>query len=79
MTGYAFMISVHEAICPSGPMVFDWGMLQIGINLLGRSTLCYTTSDCHTEKDRCDRTRKHCRFAYELDKREISEGRPCVI
>jgi hypothetical protein len=47
-SSYAFVMSVHEELCPSGPTVFDWGQLPIGINFLGRSTLCYQTTDCHT-------------------------------
>ena len=40
-TGYAFVMSVHEQLCPSGPTVFDWGMLEHGVHLLGRSTLVF--------------------------------------
>jgi hypothetical protein len=79
MSTYAFVMCVHEELCPSGPTVFNWGDLPIGINLLGRSTLCYQSTDCHTEETANDRTRAHCRYAYELVEKEVAEGRPCVI
>lgn len=78
-SGYAFVMSVHEELCPSGPTVFDWGQLLVGINFLGRSTLCYQTADCHTEETMDDRTRAHCRYAYEIVEKEVIEGRPCAI
>ena len=78
-SSYAFVMSVHEELCPSGPTVFDWGQLTIGINFLGRSTLCHMTADCHTGEHINDRTRAHCRYVYEVVEKEIREGRPCVI
>jgi len=78
-SGYAFTMSVHEALCPSGPTMFDWGSLLSGVNFLGRSTINYQSCDCYTGEFRNDRTRAHCRMAYEIAAKEISEGRPCVI
>jgi len=48
MTGYAFVLSVHKELCPSGPTVFDWCSLLAGVQLLGRTTLNFTSGDCHT-------------------------------
>jgi hypothetical protein len=79
MSGYAFMLSVDKGLCPSGPTMFDWGMLESGINALGRSTLVFSSSDCHYKTTACERTRAHCREAFELVKREVEAGRPCVI
>ena len=79
MTGYAFVMAVHDELCPSGPTMFDWGMLDHGVNLLGRSTLVFACSDCHTGDRRCERTRAHCREAFELVQREVAAGRPCVV
>jgi hypothetical protein len=79
LSGYAFMMSVNDELCPSGPTMFDWGMLEWGIHILGRSTLSYASSDCHEGEYINDRTRAHCREAYELARREIAAGRPCVL
>jgi len=79
MTGYAFIMSVHKELCPSGPTVFDWGSLLSGISALGRSTLMFQSIDCHTGDFKCDRTREHCRQVFELVRREIEAGRPCVL
>jgi len=81
LTGYAFVTTVHDELCPSGPTMFDWGMLDHGINMLGRSTLVFSSSDCHTKDGRFggEHTREHCRVAFELVAREVSEGRPCVL
>ena len=78
-SGYAFMLSVHKELCPSGPTVFDWGMLPIGVHQLGRSTLQFASCDCHTGDRANDITRAQCRVVYEVAAREVAEGRPCVI
>jgi hypothetical protein len=78
-TGYAFVMAVHDELCPSGPTMFDWGMLDHGVNVLGRSTLVFGCSDCYTGDRRNDRTRAHCREAYDLVARETAAGRPCVL
>jgi hypothetical protein len=79
VSGYAFMMSVHKELCPSGPTVFDWGMLGEGVALLGRSTLQFMSLDCHGGDRASDATRGHCRAVYDLVAREVAEGRPCVI
>jgi hypothetical protein len=79
MSGYAFVMNVHRELCPSGPTVFDWGMLPMGVHFLGRSTLQFACGDCHTAERASDLTRGHCRAAYEVAAREVAEGRPCVL
>jgi len=79
LTGYAFMLSVHKTLCPSGPTMFDWGMLDAGVNFLGRSTEVFSCLDCHSGEWRCERTKKHCARAFELVVREVEAGRPCII
>lgn len=79
MSGYAFTMSVHKTLCPSGPTMFNWGSLLIGINQMGRSTLNFMSGDCYSEGFRNDRTREHARRAFEFASREISEGRPVVL
>ncbi len=78
-TGYAFVMTVHRQLCPSAPTMFDWGMLDHGVHLLGRSTIVFGSSDCHDRDRSADRTRNHCRVAYELVTQEVMDGRPCVI
>ena len=78
-SGYAFVMTVHEELCPSGPTVFDWGTLMFGANLLGRTALCFQSADCHDEHSKNERTIGHCRTVYELARSEIEAGRPCVI
>jgi len=79
LSGYAFHMSIDRGLCPSGPTMFDWGMLEGGINVLGRSTLAYACGDCHTGETKNERTRAHCRAAYDIAKSEIAAGRPCVL
>jgi hypothetical protein len=76
MSGYAFMLSVHKELCPSGPTVFDWGMLLEGLPALGRATEVF--------EGRCeDRGREafeaQRRAVYDLAAREVAAGRPCVL
>jgi len=79
LSGYAFHMAVHDELCPSGPTMFDWGMLEGGINVLGRSTLSFACGDCHMGDFINERTRAHCRAAYEIAEREVAAGRPCVL
>ena len=79
MSGYAFILSVHKELCPSGPTVFDWYTLLEGVQRLGRSTLNFASGDCHCEGHISDRTRAHCHAAYALVAEEVAAGRPCVI
>ena len=78
-TGYAFVMTVQQQLCPSAPTMFDWGMLDHGVHMLGRSTLVFGSSDCH-DRSRCgERTRQHCQAAYEFVTQQVMDGRPCVI
>jgi len=79
MSGYAFVLSVHKNLCPSGPTAFEWGSLLTGIHYLGRTTLEFRSGQCHTGEFICDETRDACKTAYEIVAREIGEGRPCVL
>jgi hypothetical protein len=79
MSGYAFMLAVHEELCPSGPTMHNWGLLEGGICMLGRSVLSYKSWDCHTKEAASDITRAHCREAFEHVEREVRAGRPCVL
>src|SRR5205085_1389163 len=78
-SGYAFVICIHQKICPSGPTMHSWDDLAAGVRRLGRSTQTFHAPECHIGERRNDRTRAHCRAALEAAKREIDAGRPCVI
>lgn len=79
MSGYAFMLAVHQELCASGPTMHNWGLLEGGVCLLGRSVVSYKAWDCHTPEVASDATRAHCRVAYDLVEHEIRAGRPCVL
>src|SRR3954466_5484587 len=49
-SGYAFRIQVHDTRCPSGPTMVPWDSLLPGVRRLGRSTLVFTGSECHSGK-----------------------------
>jgi len=78
-SGYAFRIVVREGLCPSGPTMFDWNSLLGGVWRLGRSTSLFFAGECHTGQWKNERTREHCRAAFESARREIDANRPCVI
>jgi hypothetical protein len=71
-SGYAFVMSVAEDLCPSGPTVFDWGLLVRGITGLGRSAHAFWGEGSAEDPD-------HCRTAYDLVASEVKAGRPCVL
>lgn len=79
MSGYAFHLCINPGLCPSGPTMIDWSKLPWGVRLLGRSTLLYEGGRCHSGKYINDQTRAHCKVAFDLAKREIDAGRPCVL
>jgi len=54
-------------------------MLDAGVHALGRSTMTYSSGDCHTGDSINERTTAHCREAFELARREVSAGRPVVL
>ncbi len=78
-SGYAFALSINGGLCPSGPTEVDWAALAYGPQSLGRSTTTLLTGDCHTDGSRCERTEDHCREVFELVRREVEAGRPCVL
>jgi len=78
-SGYAFSFSIHDLLCPSGPTVVPIDSFRTGIHFMGRSTMTFHPSDGLGLDTPNDRQREHFRFAYELVKREVEEGRPCVI
>jgi hypothetical protein len=78
-SGYVFSMTVHKDLCPSGPTCLDWGGLNWGITMLGRSTSSFMSGDCYTKDCINDRTREHCRAAFEMAAREVLAGRPCVM
>jgi len=79
VSGYAFNLGINKTLCPSGPTWFDWGMLQWGILTLGRTVAVYQTGECYVPQNRDDRNNAQAKTAFEFAKREIEEGRPCVI
>jgi hypothetical protein len=78
-SGYAFQLTIHKALCPSGPTSFDWSTLQPGVWRLGRSTAAFHAPEGHEKGNRSDRTTAHCRAAFEIARREVEAGRPCVV
>lgn len=72
MSGYAFLLTIHEGLCPCGPTGMDWGLLMSGLPRLGRSPMVYWGGPCGG-------TREHRRHCYEFVRREIEAGRPCVL
>ncbi|HUT58626.1 MAG TPA: hypothetical protein VNA25_12345 [Phycisphaerae bacterium] len=78
-SGYAFLMTVHEDLCPSGPTVFDWSMLMPGMAHLGRKAEMHHVPGCHSEGHKNDKTRANCRMVFQAAAREIAAGRPCVI
>ncbi|MCK4719472.1 hypothetical protein KAU08_02365, partial [bacterium] len=79
VSGYAFYMSIHFELCPSGPTVVPMGRLLFGLTTLGRTTLNYQSVDIEMNEPLSDKARDPCKYAYDLASREISEGRPCVI
>jgi hypothetical protein len=75
-SGYAFHMGIHEDICPSGPTVLEWSRLSRGVHSLGRATIEFRSPSCEVSgKVRED----SCRAAFELVRRELLAGRPCVL
>jgi hypothetical protein len=72
MSGYAFLLNIHESLCPSGPTSFDWGGLLGGIRLLGRSTLTYNGGQCGGNKEQA-------RYCFDFVEQQLKTGRPCVL
>jgi hypothetical protein len=79
LSGYAFHLGIQNGLCASGPTVFDWGALLWGIHFLGRSVMMYDGGQCHTGEHKNEITRAQCKEAFEMAKREVDAGRPCVL
>ena len=70
-TGHAFIINIHEVVCPSGPTAWNTQMLfRLGKNI------GYTPSVVWALKSHTDFARKQKR-AWETTKRAIDDGLPC--
>lgn len=70
-TGHAFIINIHEVVCPSGPTAWNTEMLfKLGKNI------GYNIEGVFSDKSKADfeEARKK---AWELAKRSIDEGLPC--
>lgn len=78
-TAYAFHLTVNRGLCPSGPTCVSWSGLSEGALGLGRSVTFFSSWDAYAEGFRNDRTRAHAREAFELARREVEAGRPCVV
>ncbi len=79
MSGYAFHLAIHRDVHPCGPTVLPRADLEDGIWYLGRATLSFGRGECHTSGQANARTAAHARTAFELARREIEAGRPCVM
>jgi len=78
-TGYAFIMSVHKGLCPSGPTVFDWNLLLQGIVTLGFSPKVYMGGECYDKSSKTDRQETQAIELYKFVGNEITAGRPVVI
>lgn len=78
MTGYAFHLGIARGLCPSGPTALDWGALLPGVQALGRSALVSHAASCDNPRE-SEAARAAHREAFELARREVEAGRPCVV
>lgn len=79
-SGYAFVMTVHEELCHSGPTMFDWRKLPAGIEFLGRHAIAASRpKEHHCAKHKSHTSRLGCLRAFEAAAKEIRAGRPCVI
>jgi len=70
-TGHAFIINIHEVVCPSGPTAWDTEMLfKLGNNI------GYTIDGVFGSKSDSDFDEKQ-KLAWEKTKHAIDEGLPC--
>lgn len=80
MSGYAFILNVHQTLDVSSPTAFDWAWLTAGVQLMGRSTMELHHFDMGEKADPTGESRlAGCQAAYDLAAREVGEGRPCVL
>jgi hypothetical protein len=78
-SGYAFCMSVHKELCPSGPTVIDWHRLADGVNCLGRAAVSFFSYSEYPLNKEGELYQKNSRALYEFVRRETDAGRPCVI
>ena len=78
-SGYAFCLSIHEDLCPSGPTVMDWHMLDAGVHSLGRTTARYIGHIAYPVDKSDPQYRINCRAMFNFVRAETSSGRPAVI
>ncbi|HJN16548.1 MAG TPA: twin-arginine translocation signal domain-containing protein [Armatimonadota bacterium] len=74
-SGYAFHMCITDVVGVEGPTVLPWSDLDSRIRLAGRSTLSYAASPWASDEE----YREADRHAFELAKREVDAGRPCVL
>jgi hypothetical protein len=70
-TGHAFILNIHEDVCPSGPTAWNTQMLHV----LGRN-LGYTAEGVFALRGDGDFGEKQ-RRAWETVRRAVDESRPC--
>lgn len=70
-TGYAFIVNIHEEVCPSGPTAWNTEMLfKLGKNV------GYTVDGVFSRKSHSDFAEKQ-QLAWEKTRQAIDEGLPC--
>lgn len=79
--GYAFQLTVHRELCPSGPTVFSWARLSEGVPYLGRTALQFLSMECYepSEGSAGEGGRQACAAAFNVASAEVEAGRPCVL
>ena len=79
MSGYAFHFCIRDNVCPSGPTLLNLEALSYGTQFLGRSTAQSWGVQGFAPGELDEHSRSQCRAAFELAKRELDAGRPCVV
>jgi hypothetical protein len=70
-TGHAFIINIHELVCPSGPTAWVTGRMSV----LGRN-LGYVPESCYATADSGDKDKARLR-AWNTIRRAIDDDCPC--
>ncbi|OYD16709.1 hypothetical protein CH330_02065 [candidate division WOR-3 bacterium JGI_Cruoil_03_51_56] len=74
MSGYAFVVNIHDKLCPSGPTAFDWTMLEEGTQALGMETeILMVAHEGGTNEEEL------ISELFERVRHEIDKGRCCVV
>jgi hypothetical protein len=71
-SGYAFFMTVNENVNAGGVFQVEYGLLESGLRLIGRSTVSYHGAAFGGSQE-------EYRRAFDMVKAEIEAGRPCVI